>query len=97
MGNNILQNKSTVSKIENYLRNCLKLELHPNKISIRKLKQGIDFLGYVVLPGNRILRTKTKNRMLRRINDNNLASYLGLMKYCNSYEVEGLVRKVILR
>ena len=71
--------------IQVFLQNQLKLSLHPEKISLRKLKQGIDFCGYVILPNYRILRTKTKKRILNRINENNLPSYLGLLKHCNSY------------
>lgn len=80
---------------KSFLRSKLKLELHPHKISIRKLKQGIDFLGYVLLPKYRILRTKTKRRMFKRANQNNLASYLGLLKWCDSYYLrQALVRRI---
>jgi len=50
-----------IVQIESFLMSALKLRLHKNKVSIRKLKQGVDFLGYVVLPHHRLLRTKTKN------------------------------------
>ena len=74
--------------ISNFLHLNLKLTLHPSKIIIRKLKQGIDFLGYIVLPHYRVLRTKTKRRMFEKINQNNLSSYLGLLKHCNSYKLK---------
>src|SRR3989344_1421235 len=45
----------------------LKLTLHPKKITIRKLSWGIDFLGYIVLPHYRLPRTKTKQRVLKKI------------------------------
>ncbi len=76
-----------IPKIAVFLKNKLKLKLHPNKIIIRKLRQGIDFLGYVVLPHYRILRTKTKKRMLKKINNQNSASYLGLLKHCCGYKL----------
>jgi len=76
-----------ILEIEGFLKNNLKLKLHPNKVTIRKLNQGIDFLGYIILPHYRILRTKTKKRLLTRINAKNSASYLGLLKYCNSYKL----------
>lgn len=72
--------------INNFLKNKLKLYLHPDKIIIRKYNQGIDFLGYVTLPYYRVLRTKTKRRMFRRINNKNLQSYLGVLKHCNGYK-----------
>jgi hypothetical protein len=74
-----------ISLTAEFLENKLKLRLHPNKIIIRKLKEGIDFLGYVVLPHYKVLRTKTKKRMLKKINDINKTSYFGLIKHCNSY------------
>lgn len=44
------------------------LELHPNKVEIRKIKQGIDFLGYVTLSdGVNVVRTHTKHRIMRKI------------------------------
>lgn len=49
-------------RINDFLNDNLKLVLHPGKASIRKLVQGIDFLGYVVLPYHTVLRTKTKKR-----------------------------------
>ena len=77
-----------IPQLSDYLQLNLKLILHPDKIIIRKLGQGIDFLGYIVLPHYRVLRTKTKRRMLKRINQKNLASYLGLLKHCNSYKLK---------
>lgn len=62
-----------------------RLALHPRKVEIRKLSQGIDFLGYVTLPEYRVLRTKTKKRMLHRIDGNNVSSYLGVLKHCEGY------------
>ena len=76
-----------ISQINNFLQNNLKLSLHQEKINIKKLKQGIDFLGYIVLPHYRVLRTKTKKRMFQRINQKNLTSYLGLLKHCHSYKL----------
>jgi len=88
----ILENRewssiSLIDEIDKFLSEKLSLSLHRGKVVIRKFGQGIDFLGYVVLPGHRILRTKTKNRMLTRVNDKNLASYLGLTKHCESYSL----------
>lgn len=80
-------------KIQLFLSEKLKLRLHPNKITIRKLRQGIDFLGYIVLPHYRLVRTKTKRRIFKRVNPNNLSSYTGLLSHCNAYK---LTKKVIL-
>jgi len=92
-----------IKPISNFLEEELKLELHPEKISIRKFRQGIDFLGYVVLPHHTVLRTKTKRRMLKKIKqkkldwlngkiseesfNQSLQSYLGILKHCRGYKI----------
>ncbi|MCX6810000.1 MAG: reverse transcriptase domain-containing protein, partial [Candidatus Berkelbacteria bacterium] len=61
---------SMIPIIRSFLAEKLKLELHPDKIVLRKWNQGIDFLGYIVFPHHILLRTKTKKRMLRNIRHN---------------------------
>jgi len=91
-------------KIAEFLRTELLLQLHPNKVEIRKFSQGIDFLGYVILPHHIVLRTKTKKRMFRKLKENCrlllireinkekfnqvLQSYLGILKHCNGYNLK---------
>ena len=82
-----------IKKFALFLQSKLKLRLHENKVNIRKINQGIDFLGYVVLPHYKVLRTKTKKRMLKKINAKNAASYLGLLKHCNSYKLAGVINE----
>ena len=79
-------------RITAWLRDERRLTLHPRKVEIRKLSQGIDFLGYVSLPKHRVLRTKTKKRMLFRIDEKNVSSYLGVLKHCEGY----FLRKAIV-
>ncbi len=87
LANNQIYLQELIGKIELFLQSKLKLKLHENKVNIRKLNQGIDFLGYVVRPHCCVLRTKTKKRMFKNINNKNLPSYLGLLKHCNSYKL----------
>jgi len=82
-----------LNPIINFLNKKLSLNLYPNKIIIRKLRQGIDFLGYVVLPHYRLLRAKTQKRMFKKINHKNLSSYLGLLGHCNSYKIKNNLLK----
>ena len=84
-------------KIEGFLNERLKLSLHPNKIVIRKLNQGIDFLGYVILSHYRTLRTKTKRRMLKKANIENESSYLGLLHHCNAYKLTKELKSQLVR
>ena len=89
-----------IESIGIFLEKELNLRLHPQKVFIRKLKQGIDFLGYVCFPHCRTIRTKTKKRMFKKIHqrrdemmdgertgesfNQTLQSYLGLLKHANS-------------
>ena len=83
------------SILVNFLRNNLKLELHPKKIIIRKLDWGIDFLGYVVLPHYILPRTKTKRRIFKKLREKvgsenfnqSLQSYLGYLAHANSFKI----------
>ncbi len=68
------------------------LPTHPDKTTIRKWSQGVDFLGYVLKPDCTLLRTKTRSRMLKRVNRGNLSSYLGLCSHANSYELQQLIQ-----
>jgi len=78
--------------IEKKLREDLRLELHPNKVHIKALSSGIDFLGWVHFPDHRVLRTATKRRMLRSAAGGTslpaLNSYMGMLKHGNSQKLE---------
>ncbi|MFA6476442.1 MAG: reverse transcriptase/maturase family protein [Candidatus Paceibacterota bacterium] len=50
-----------------FLKTNLGLSLHPGKVSIGKISQGTDFLGYVLLPYHRRLRKRSERRMWRKI------------------------------
>lgn len=64
-----------------------RLTLHPRKIVLRKVSQGIDFLGYVVLPHHTVFRTRTRRRLIQRIRPTNARSYLGLLRHCSAFEL----------
>jgi len=73
-----------------FLEEKLKLKLHSNKVFIKTLVSGIDFLGWVNFPKHRLLRTVTKKRMLKSLKNNikpeALQSYLGLLKCGSTYK-----------
>ena len=77
-----------IPRIRQFLTDKLLLDLHPNKISLRKARQGVDFLGYVVLPHRKVLRTKTKIRIFRKITEKNLSSYMGILSHCKGKRLE---------
>jgi RNA-directed DNA polymerase len=96
-----------IPKISNFLNTNQKLTLHPAKITIRKLSQGIDFLGYVVLPHRIAIRTKTKRRIIRKFTNlirNNdeldainqtLASYKGHLSHAKSYKITKMLDGIL--
>lgn len=78
--------------VRNFLSEKLNLMLHDRKIEIRKWHQGVDFLGYISFPHHRILRIKTKRRLIRKINFKNAASYNGVLSHCRSF---GIKKKLV--
>jgi len=92
-----------IPHITNFLDRQLCLALHPGKVGIRPISQGVDFLGYVMLPKYRLLRTKTKKRIFRKIQmriqsyragdiskltlEKSLQSYLGVLSHAETYTI----------
>jgi RNA-directed DNA polymerase len=93
-----------IPAIKSFLSRELKLELHPDKLFIKTIATGVDFLGMVNFSDHRILRTKTKRRMLKKISagrerlkndliseeyfESTLNSYLGMLKHCQGYKLK---------
>lgn len=79
-------------KIGDFLSEILQLELHPEKIFIKTIHSGVDFLGWVHFSDHRVLRTTTKRRMIKKLQTNKkpeiIASYLGLLKHGNTYKIK---------
>jgi len=84
-----------IYKIREFLQNELKLVLRPNKIFIKTLYSGVDFLGWVNFYDHRVLRTKTKNRMAKRIKQNpnleTINSYIGLLGHGNANKLKNRI------
>lgn len=82
------QLEKQIIQIKEFLQNKLKLELHPKKVFIKTLASGVDFLGWVNFSYHRILRTTTKRRMMKRIQNHptteTFNSYLGLLRHGNT-------------
>ncbi|TSC84103.1 MAG: hypothetical protein G01um101417_372, partial [Parcubacteria group bacterium Gr01-1014_17] len=79
---------SIISLLSRFLSEKLRLALHPDKISIATLASGVDFLGWVHFPNHRVLRTATRRRMLKRVNEHNFFSYVGLCKHGNTFALQ---------
>jgi hypothetical protein len=100
--------KSLIASIREFLTKNLQLELHPKKLVIRKLSQGIDFVGYVHFSNHTLVRTRTKQRMKKRLKeaykaylqgkmddvnlDQKLQSYLGILSHANQHTLSQAVK-----
>ena len=86
-----------LSEIKNFLQDNLKLNVHPDKIIIKTIASGVDFLGWLHFPAHRILRKSTKRRMFSRIkispNNQTLQSYLGLLSHGDTFKLQTELRK----
>lgn len=83
-------------KIADFLEENLNLSLHPDKVYIKTFASGVDFLGWVHFPDHTVLRTATKNRMIRNLKDSNpekVNSYLGMLKYGNTYKLKEKIER----
>ena len=103
---------SLLPHIKKFLHDTLKLKLHPQKVSVRTLKSGVDFLGYVILPHHRLVRTKTRRRIERKFTDivrayrsgdikeeqlkASLQSFTGVLSHAHSHKVEQTLRNLIV-
>ena len=84
-----------IKPIGGFLKNTLNLQMHPNKIFIKTLNSGVDFLGWVNFFDHRVLRTTTKKRMFKRIGISDTSkvtsSYLGLLNHGNTYKLKQII------
>lgn len=89
-----------IPKIAEFLETRLKLLLHPNKVFIKTVSSGVDFLGWINYPHHRVLRTATKRRMFRRIKHNSkpesVASYLGLLSHGDTHKISSELQRLIM-
>ena len=86
-------------EVNQFLKTELKLKIHPDKISFRKLKWGIDYVGYVALPHYQLPRVKTVKRISQKIFQSlavddvesitkAMPSYLGYLSHANAYKLQ---------
>jgi len=96
--------ENIIASIKIFLKKKLRLELHPDKVFIKTLGSGMDFLGMVNFFDHCVLRTATKRRMLRKIKEKKFLlredliseevfsqtfqSYLGILRHCRGYKTE---------
>ena len=91
-----------IPAMRRFLREELRLQMHPQKTFLETTASGVDFLGWVHFPGHRILRTSTKRRMMKRLGGSNspeaLNSYLGLLGHGNAHKIKTkILERYLLR
>ncbi len=112
LGNEREKLENMIPKINMFLSDALKLTLHEKKIIVRKFSQGLDFLGYVIFPHHRLVRTKTRKRIFKKfsakilayrkekIGENtlhqSLQSYLGVMQHANAHTLSEELKNLFL-
>ncbi len=92
--------EALIPEIREFLEKRLRLSLHPDKVFIKTLASGVDFLGWVNFPDHRVLRTTTKRRMIRRMRERStpetIASYRGLLKHGNTFKIRKNIQDALL-
>ena len=101
--------KRWVDFMRKFLKDNLKIKLHPHKIYLQRYENGVKFIGYVI-KGNKIyISNSTVSNMYSLIYRNNkeigrdgaehfvqsLNSYWGFMERCRSYNIRVKLFKMI--
>ena len=103
--------ESLLPPIADFLSGHLKIEMHPDKTRIRTLRSGVDFLGYVIWPHHRLMRNKTKRRILRKYKEKvrgyrageideaqlntSTQSFLGALSHADTHKVQQELKNLI--
>ncbi|TSC94643.1 MAG: RNA-directed DNA polymerase [Parcubacteria group bacterium Licking1014_1] len=92
--------KGQLALIGDFLQNKLSLTIHPDKIYIKTLYSGVNFLGWVNFFDHRVIKRRTKDIMFERLKENSnpvtLSSYFGLLKHGNTQKVKNEVLKIYI-
>jgi len=94
--------ENLLPQIAKFLNERLKLSLHPDKVFIKTLASGVDFLGWIHFPDHIIVRTVTKRRMLKNIKQKEgkketVQSCLGLLIHGNAKKLSSsIINKYII-
>ncbi len=100
--------RSLKVEAESFLMDRLKLTLHPQKVTLAPLHHGLDFLGYVLLPHYRRVRSNTVRRMFRKLSvkldeyysgqvsfehvERSISSYRGVLGHAATYELTKVLK-----
>ena len=92
--------ENMVAIISEFLMEKLKLTIHPKKLFIKTLASGVDFLGWIHFSYHRVLRTSTKWRMFRRLEESQkeetVQSYFGMLGYGDGWKLQEKVKSMLI-
>lgn len=79
-----------IPKIDAFLKENLRLSIHPKKVILQGVAKGVDFLGYFVKPTHTLVRGKVVSRLKKKIAAEDesvpmLNSYFGHFRHANSF------------
>ena len=96
--------ENLLPEIVSFLGDNLSVKIHEEKTKIQKISWGIDFLGYIAFNKYKLVRTKTKRRIIKKfkrkliecsqghISKNSLSqslqSYLGFLYHANTHKIQ---------
>lgn len=93
------------TEIENFVTSELDIEFHPNKTIRNTTDKGINFCGQIIKHHRNYIRNRTAKNIKQSFQNNTnksnehwkaqINSYLGLLKWCNSYNLRKSVIKDI--
>lgn len=90
--------EKVLEQMKEFLESNLKLSMHPDKVFIKTIASGVDFLGWVHFPKHRVLRSATKRRMFRNLKTNKkpntVSSYLGMLSHGNANKLREKIIKI---
>jgi hypothetical protein len=85
-------------KMENFLKEKLKLGLHEDKVYIKTYATSVDFLGWVHFPYHRQIRITTKRKVMTKLKGypkkKTISSYRGLLLNGDTYKVRKKIKIV---
>ena len=88
---------SLIDQIDQYLQNCLHLEIHRGKTQLHEVHHGVEFLGGFILPGRTYMSHAAVRRLRQNIDDlkgsgpeklyRSINSMLGVLSHFNAHRL----------
>ena len=82
-------------QLDTFAHEHLRIAFHPKKTYVNKVKHGVNFVGYIILPHRRYLRRSIISNLMQKLEDPmfmvdadvpaSVNSYLGMLRHVNGY------------